>query len=113
MHRHKGDQPERAHDYYRNNRVPRHGCPRYDPGLIRTAADYIEVTALAPVATRTPTAPYFFSPTTFFSAPSIAPGAQRMPMKLCEPIIERSGKFTAIRKRAWSAYTSPRETSTS
>jgi hypothetical protein len=53
------------------------------------------------------------APTIFLSAPSIASGAQRIFMKLFAPIIERSGKLTAIRNFAWSAYTSPFEAITS
>jgi hypothetical protein len=47
------------------------------------------------------------------SAFSIESGAQRIRMKLWSPIIDRSGKFIAIRNFAWSAWTSPFETSRS
>ena len=54
-----------------------------------------------------------YLPTTALSAFSIEPGAHLIRMKLLSPIIERSVKFTAMRNRAWSAKTSPLETTSS
>ncbi len=47
--------------------------------------------------------PAYFAAATFFSASAIASGAQRMFMKLFDPIILRSGKLMAMRKRPYNA----------